>query len=84
MTERELYEDKKKKMHIGPCSSARMKKCPCPHICPNHGRCCDCIAMHMAGAVNADKGNDWMPYCMAHPFAPAIYPAPRFPKEETE
>jgi len=34
-----------------------LKKCPCPStICPNHGKCCDCVAKH--------RSTDSLTFCL--------------------
>lgn len=39
------------------CSNTHVAECNCPKVdCPNHGKCCDCVANHKA------KGQ--LPFCL--------------------
>lgn len=55
--DREHYLQKMEVLHNGPCSSPKGaedgKDCPCPLLCPLHGRCCDCIEHHKREALQA-------------------------------
>jgi len=59
-------------LHKGPCSSPYSKEdhCPCRNDCPLHGRCCDCVHLHLKmrmkkgeQGVPAEDTN-WMVACM--------------------
>lgn len=63
--DREVYEHKLQQLHIGPCSSPNANNCPCPHVCPLHGRCCDCIRHHREeGMKKAPDDFSWIPNCL--------------------
>lgn len=63
--DREVYEKKLAQRHKGPCSSPMAVECPCPHVCPLHGRCCDCLLHHKAeGIGRAPEDLSWIPNCL--------------------
>lgn len=66
--DRMVYEEKLTEIHKGPCSSPRMKTCPCTDVCPIHGRCCDCVRHHLTHRKADMDPNDysWLPYCLRH------------------
>ena len=45
--DRQVYQEKLSEIHKGPCSSPRLKTCPCTDQCPIHGRCSDCVRHHL-------------------------------------
>lgn len=53
--------------HTGPCSSPYRDKCPCTNDCPHHGRCCDCIHLHIKNRKlrgGAEDDFSWLPACV--------------------
>ena len=47
------YNSKMDVLHKGPCSSPYANNCPCTNDCPLHGRCCDCVHMHIKNCKEA-------------------------------
>lgn len=65
--QRERFNYKMSVCHTGPCSSPYKDKCPCPNDCPLHGRCCDCIHLHIKNRKlrgGAEDDFSWLPACV--------------------
>lgn len=65
--ELERYNYRMSVCHNGPCSSPYRDNCPCPNDCPHHGRCCDCIHLHIKNRKlrgGAEDDFNWLPACV--------------------
>lgn len=65
--ELERYNYKMSVCHSGPCTSPYRDNCPCPNDCPLHGRCCDCIHLHIKNRrLHGGDADDyrWLPECV--------------------